>query len=101
DMPIKICHLGQAAVAAAASLILGALVVSLGGSPSPSSSPAAVAAAAAAAASICAGPQSLLQLACQALGAGAGATVMDGIDAPWSSDASRQSQRARPEPGYF
>ncbi|OLP77793.1 hypothetical protein AK812_SmicGene42109 [Symbiodinium microadriaticum] len=65
EMPVKICHLGQAAVAALSALLLGFLAMLGSGVPG---------------AAICAGQQSLMQLAVQALGAATGATVTAGIE---------------------
>lgn len=70
DIPLKVCHAGQAAGAAVAALALGYLSVQLTDG----------AAAAVLSAAVCAGTQSLAQLAAQVLGATAGATAISGID---------------------
>ncbi|CAK9067775.1 unnamed protein product [Durusdinium trenchii] len=74
ELPVKICHLGQAAVAALSSLLAGALVLFL---ERPSG---ASASAAGAAAVVCAGQQSAPQLLLQALAAACGASASAGAE---------------------
>ncbi|CAJ1363048.1 unnamed protein product [Effrenium voratum] len=68
DMPVKICHLGQAAVAALLALVTGGLVVLADGRGAGS-------AGAAASAVVCAGQQTVAQLVCQATAAACGASA--------------------------
>mmetsp|Transcript_38681 Transcript_38681/g.58363 ORF Transcript_38681/g.58363 Transcript_38681/m.58363 type:complete len:213 (-) Transcript_38681:19-657(-) len=100
EVPLKVCHLGQAAGAGLSAFVLGALAIAISAlfSPTPQALLSALL--------LCTGPQSVIQLTAQVIGASFGSYAMSAIDyrpfiGEMVTEAEHElpSNRPRPELG--